>query len=179
VLHEARSTKHSLRGAWRQNYPNARSCSKNTGKPAVVALLMQHQDGKYKDYCSRQISDIGHPPQQIIKFPARIPQKTKRGPAQPEIGAPIPGSHKRPKAKNAKWQWLGQGPHACQPKPIPIIQNEPIVDPNCVLGQPLQPARKRKSPGSRSTGAYDARGATRNFRTEVGSSTRRHPAARR
>jgi hypothetical protein len=63
---------------------------------------------------------------------------------------------------------------------IPIIQNEPTVDPNCVLGQPLRPARKR--PGSRSRGAYEARGATRNFRTEVGSrlsSTRRHPVARR
>jgi hypothetical protein len=60
---------------------------------------------------------------------------------------------------------------------IPIIQNEPIVDPNCVLGQPLRPARKR--PSNRSRGAYEARGATRNFRTEVGSSTRRHPVARR
>jgi hypothetical protein len=38
---------------------------------------------------------------------------------------------------------------------IPIIQNEPIVDPNCALGQPLRPARKR--PGSRSRGAYEAR----------------------
>ena len=61
-------------------------------------------------------------------------------------------------------------------KLIPIIQNEPIVDPNCVLGQPLRPARKR--PGSRSRGAYEARGATRNLPTEVGSSTRRHPVAR-
>jgi hypothetical protein len=60
---------------------------------------------------------------------------------------------------------------------IPLIQNEPIVDPNCVLGQALRPARKR--PGSRSRGAYEARGATRNFRTEVGSSTRRHAASRR
>jgi hypothetical protein len=54
---------------------------------------------------------------------------------------------------------------------------QPIVDPNCVLGQPLRPARKL--PGSRSRGAYEARGATRNFRTEVGSSTRRHPVAQR
>jgi hypothetical protein len=63
------------------------------------------------------------------------------------------------------------------PLQIPIIQNEPIVDPNCVLGQAQRPARKR--PGSRSRGASEARGATRNFRTEVGSSTRRHPVARR
>jgi hypothetical protein len=71
---------------------------------------------------------------------------------------------------------------------IPVIQNEPIVDQNCVLGQPLRPVRKR--PGSRSRGAYEvsyeARStwrhtphATRNSRTEVGSSTRRHPVARR
>jgi hypothetical protein len=43
------------------------------------------------------------------------------------------------------------------------------------LGRPA--ARKRA--GSRSRGTYEARGATRIFRTDVGSSTRRHPVARR
>jgi hypothetical protein len=55
--------------------------------------------------------------------------------------------------------------------------NKPTVEQNFVLCQLLRPARKRA--GSRSRGAYEARGATRNFRTEVGSSTRRHPVARR
>jgi hypothetical protein len=52
-----------------------------------------------------------------------------------------------------------------------------FVDQKFVLCQPLRPARKRA--GSWSRGTYEARGATRNFRTEVGSSTRRHPVARR
>jgi hypothetical protein len=41
---------------------------------------------------------------------------------------------------------------------------------NNALRQPLRPARKRGV--SRSRGMYEARGATRNFQTEVGSSTR-------
>jgi hypothetical protein len=48
--------------------------------------------------------------------------------------------------------------------------------------QPLRAAAtcaKASRQISRSTGAHEARGATRNFRTEVGSSTRRHPVARR
>jgi hypothetical protein len=64
--------------------------------------------------------------------------------------------------------------------PSPFELNKPIVpiaEQNFVLCQPLRPARKRA--GSWSRGTYEARGATRNFRTEVGSSTRRHPVARR
>jgi hypothetical protein len=38
---------------------------------------------------------------------------------------------------------------------IPIIQNEPVVDQNCVLGQPLRPARKRSRP---TTSAYGSTG---------------------
>jgi hypothetical protein len=62
-------------------------------------------------------------------------------------------------------------------KQSPFELNKPIVEQNFVLGQPLRPARKRA--GSRSRGTYEARGAARNFRTGVGSSTLHTAASRR
>jgi hypothetical protein len=53
-------TKHALRATWRQNYPHALSCSKNTGKATLVAVFMQqplgHASSPQKNSCS-------HPPE--------------------------------------------------------------------------------------------------------------------
>jgi hypothetical protein len=76
--------------------PNAQSCCKENGKPALVAFFYLRQVGKSEQYCARQIS------QALSRtFPARSPQKTNKRFVPVAVGAATGHNPERQKVANA------------------------------------------------------------------------------
>jgi hypothetical protein len=82
--------------SWIKLNPDALSCCKKNGKPALVAFFFLHQDDKSEKECAIQIS-------RALKriLPARQPQKTRTGLVAPKVGAATSRNPERAKISNA------------------------------------------------------------------------------